>query len=205
MNNNNGNHYNSNYQAPPHLGRNFPPRTSAGPPFSRSRPPPVPAPPRPRPEDAQPSESVMSNRRPVAPPPVVPTSSQSTYAGGWGGTSHGNAGMSANTWSARNHNGNQAMAGGSRWNENSAGQYPGRPRPQTTAGGWSTSSAANGILAGKGKERQWGVASSTNSTNYPPTPVAVPVNPRPKIWISQLPPSVTQEEIRTVFSPFGEM
>ncbi|GAA5948116.1 hypothetical protein JCM3765_007117 [Sporobolomyces pararoseus] len=215
------------YQPPPHLrGRNsgpLPPRPltshyTRGPRASQ-----VPAPPRVRAEDAQPSEAVTSNRRPTAPPAVVPTSQATTFAGGWSTSNASGSTMDHNNmnrrWSAAgNGSGSYSGNSGQRWNhENGIAQYHNRPRPQTTAGGWSSSTSntmtANGSVAGKGKERQWGVPTmnpnspySTNSTSLPtPTPVPVPINPRPRIWVSQLPPSVTEDEIRTVFSPFGQI
>ncbi|GAA5962192.1 hypothetical protein JCM21900_002305 [Sporobolomyces salmonicolor] len=91
----------------------------------------------------------------------------------------------------------------------------------TTAGGWATSSNSISATAhfSKGKERQWetgaggataagteGMASSTSSSNSTlRTPVPVPINPRPKLWVSPLPVSVTEDELRAVFSPFGEI
>ncbi|GAA5978096.1 hypothetical protein JCM5350_007393 [Sporobolomyces pararoseus] len=217
-----------NYPPPAHLrGRNSgplpPPRPSTSHDARGPRTFQVTAPPRVRPEDAQPSEAVTSNRRPTAPPPVVPTSQPTTFAGGWSNSNPSSNIRDQNNmmrrWSAAG-NGSASYSGnsGQRWNsENGIAQYPNRPRPQTTAGGWSSSTTdtrtANGTVAGKGKERQWGVSttnpnssSSTNSSSLPtPTPVPVPINPRPKIWISQLPPSVTEDEIRTVFSPFGQI
>ncbi|GAA5865666.1 hypothetical protein JCM1840_003211 [Sporobolomyces johnsonii] len=91
----------------------------------------------------------------------------------------------------------------------------------TTAGGWATGSNSINSLVhnSKGKEpqREPGaggaaaagtevIASSTSSSSSsirPPVPI--PIHPRPKLWISSLPTSVTEDELRTVFSPFGEI
>ncbi|GAA6008192.1 hypothetical protein JCM11491_001924 [Sporobolomyces phaffii] len=183
-----------------------------------SRPPgPAPARPTPRPEDAQPSEAVTSNRRAKAPPSVVPAA-QTTLAGGWGTPNQ------ATRPPGRVRGGPYSTNGGPSGPRRagpagSAVRLPNRPRPQTTAGGWSSSNAtplesdADGTRGGmrKGKERQWGTPvaslSSTNAATLPTvsTPVPVPMNPRPKIYVSQLPPSITEQELRSVFSPYGEI
>jgi len=147
-------------------------------------------------EDAQPSEAINTNTRLQQPPPVIkahqpPLPSQPRnhhYRGGRGGTM----------------NPSRASSG-----------LPQRPRPQTTAGGWSSSNStsiggSNNARGGyKGKERYWGASGANagggGANSYSSTPVAIPINPKPKIYVSQLPPSVTEDELRSVFSPYGQM
>lgn len=170
-------------------------------------------PPRTRPEDAQPSEAVTSNRRPSAPPPVS-TAPQPTLAGGWG-SSTTNGGRIGD----RRHEGNY-----SRGPPPSMVRPSYRPRPPTTAGGWSSSSNSlpldsttastrrgfhrsdqGGAGGGKGKESDRGYPPRSSVPIAFPTAVPVPFNPRPKLYVTQLPPSVTEEEVRSVFAPFGKM
>ncbi|GAA6060013.1 hypothetical protein JCM10212_001171 [Sporobolomyces blumeae] len=173
---------------------------------------------KPRPEDAQPSEAITSNRRPSAPPPVqtatvtstplrwqmtsgpdprtpramVPTGptaqKRRTTAGGWAP-------------SAKSSNATKLNEDGK-----GKGRQWGAPTPTGPAAPIPDGRREPNASDGRGRPgRANGSNGSASRPPVVPTPVPVPINPRPKLYVAALPPSVTEEEVRAVFAPFGEM
>ncbi|GAA5925497.1 uncharacterized protein JCM15063_005040 [Sporobolomyces koalae] len=142
---------------------------------------------KPRAEDAQPSEAVTSNYRPKAPPSIMTASASDSPRPA--------------TWRAHSEQ-RRAPTGPATYRDR-------RPPVPTTAGGWSSSgSRPYDSGPGKGKEPPRWYARTPNPARFPlarPTPVPVPINPDAKIYVSQLPQTVTEQELRTVFKPYGDI
>lgn len=179
---------------------------------------------RPRSEDQQPSEATISDRRPTAPPTVFPLSqvptgprSQSGQAQSAPGPS-GTPNYSRQGPSAKSKK--RYIAGG--WAKSNApsstpnAKVPAQ-RPNRDAG-WSTRVPTTTVAAATTQRVDKGKApmaerveplpprpSSASGSHALATPIPVPANPRATLFITGLPSYTTEQDLRTTFSPFGEV
>ncbi|BGP32446.1 hypothetical protein JCM10296v2_004227 [Rhodotorula toruloides] len=192
---------------------------------------PQPSAPRPRQEDAQPSERAPPNRRPTAPPqifplsqvPVAPRAERAGVpprtVGGWA-PSPSTAGKGTGANAVRKPG--QTTVGG--WAQPGGSARPGgSAQPANGRGGGSSAppgrnvyaTGANGVVAAQhgrasgsgGVAASTGYLASTSTSSQPvsATPIPVPANPRSTLYVTQLPSSVTETDLRATFSPYGNV
>ncbi|KAL7340129.1 hypothetical protein BJY59DRAFT_760462 [Rhodotorula toruloides] len=203
---------------------------SKPPPFRPPNRAPQPSAPRPRLDDAQPSETAPPNRRPTAPPQVFPLSQVPVApraeragvpprtVGGWASSPSTGGGTGANAVRKPG----QTTVGG--WAQPGGSARPGGP-PQPANGRDGGSSAppgrnayatgANGVVAAQpgrasgsgGVAASTGYLASTSTSSQPvsATPIPVPANPRSTLYVTQLPSTVTETDLRATFSPYGNL
>ncbi|GAA6001488.1 uncharacterized protein JCM10292_006278 [Rhodotorula paludigena] len=77
---------------------------------------------------------------------------------------------------------------------------PARPRQRaTTAGAWADAPSSSASY--RARDPLSGNAGAGRPAR--PTRIAVPANPRPVLFVSRLPPAVTEADLRATFSPYG--
>ncbi|EGU11676.1 Proteophosphoglycan ppg4 [Rhodotorula toruloides ATCC 204091] len=204
---------------------------SKPPPFRPPNRAPQPSAPRPRQEDAQPSERAPPNRRPTAPPQVFPLSQVPVApraeragvpprtVGGWASSpSSGGKGTGANAVRKPGQTtvGGWAQPGGSARPGGSAQPANGRSGGSSAPPGRDGyATGANGVVAAQpgrasgsgGVAASTGYLASTSTSSQPvsATPIPVPANPRSTLYVTQLPSSVTETDLRATFSPYGNL
>ncbi|GAA5872199.1 hypothetical protein JCM3774_002291 [Rhodotorula dairenensis] len=174
---------------------------------------------RPRSEDQQPSEASLSNRRPTAPPTVFALSQVPTGPRSHSGQAEPTASTSGTPTCSRQgprpKSKKRYIAGG--WAKSTASSSAPNAnvlaqRPPRDAGWGTCTTAAAAHSADKGKApTAQGIGqlpprpSSASGSSALATPIPVPANPRATLYITGLPSYTTEQDLRTMFSRFGEV